>query len=266
MKEGMVVKIARWCVGLMTITLLGADGSTSLKAQRFINVIEIRDYLLKPGERDEFVRFFNQAIVKQQDSMGGYVLAQFSLRDSADNFVWIRGFSNMQSRSRFHKDFYYSSYWKSIRTKTNSMLLDSYNVNLLKPIRISGTTIDSLSSVSPDVFDFEGGICVADYFIASADRKQLIDVMARLYIPLMTQVAAQPISFWICEPSYNDYLPQHVYQEEKLLVILASYSDYPDYQTKIQWLNNQLPKSDQLELQRNIRIHHSQVLYPHVRE
>lgn len=253
-------------MALVTITLLVVGGSTLLKAQCLINVIEIRDYLLKPGQRDEFVRFFNQAIVKQQDSLGGHVLAQFSLRDSVDNFVWIRGFSDMQSRSRFHKEFYYSSYWKSIRAKANSMLLDSYNVNLLKPIRILGTTIDSLSGVSSDVFDFEGGICVADYFIASAYRKQLIDVMARLYIPLLTKVARQPISFWICEPSYNDYLPQHVYQEEKLLVILASYSNYQDYQTKMQWLNNQLPKNDQSEILRSIRSHHTQVLYPHVRE
>ena len=49
--------------------------------------------------------------------------------------MWLRGFSNMESRHRALEAFYDGPVWAAHRTDTNDTMLDSDDVLLLKPAR-----------------------------------------------------------------------------------------------------------------------------------
>ena len=44
-----------------------------------MSVIELRNYLLKPGMRDRFNAYFSEHFVDSQNSRGGYVLEKYGV-------------------------------------------------------------------------------------------------------------------------------------------------------------------------------------------
>jgi hypothetical protein len=186
----------------------------------------------------------------------------FSLKDSTDNFVWFRGFPDMAARSHFMKDFYYSDYWKSIRGKTNRMLVDSYNVNLLKPVVIRELQIDTTSGVSIQQLNANGRVGVAEYFIAKTDRNKLLNLLIQAYQSHEANSGINSPSIWICESAFNDYKPQHVYQEKKLVLIMTFYKDEQEYylvtERRQQLMNDALRK----QMSEQVAVRHVQILHP----
>lgn len=100
-----------------------------------VKSIELRNYTLLSGMRDQFSFYMDRVIIPKQGELGGHLMNAFSLNKADDHYVWIRGFEDMQSRSKFMKDFYYSDYWRKTAAECNSMLMDSYDVHLLNPCR-----------------------------------------------------------------------------------------------------------------------------------
>ena len=58
-----------------------------------LSVLELRQYTLKPGRRDELVELFDREFVTGQEACGMRVLGQFLDADDPDRFVWLRGFA-----------------------------------------------------------------------------------------------------------------------------------------------------------------------------
>jgi hypothetical protein len=96
-------------------------------------VVELRQYKIVPGKREEFIPFFEQEFVETQDKAGMPLIGQFRDLDDADRFVWLRSFSDMAERQRALTDFYTGPVWKAHRDRANPMLDDNDNVLLLKP-------------------------------------------------------------------------------------------------------------------------------------
>ena len=61
-------------------------------------VIELRQYTLRPGQRDVLVELFDRQFVESQEALGMRIVGQFRDLDRADRFVWLRGFADMDSR------------------------------------------------------------------------------------------------------------------------------------------------------------------------
>src|SRR4051812_9602616 len=99
-----------------------------------LNVFEIRNYLLQPHMREHFIDYFEANFITTQTAVNMHVLGQFRLLGEPDHYVWIRGFTNMQSRSDGLQGFYEGPVWKKHRTTTNGMIIDSDNVHLLRPL------------------------------------------------------------------------------------------------------------------------------------
>jgi hypothetical protein len=64
-----------------------------------IGVIELRQYQLVPGRRDELIDIFDSYLVEPQEECGMRILGQFHDLDRPDWFVWLRGFQDMTSRT-----------------------------------------------------------------------------------------------------------------------------------------------------------------------
>jgi len=99
-----------------------------------IKVIELRNYLIKPNTRDRFIEYFKRHFVESQNASGGFVLGTFRIKTEAQRFFWIRGFSEMNSRSRFLPEFYGGEVWKAFGAQANEMMLEWHHVHLLKPL------------------------------------------------------------------------------------------------------------------------------------
>ena len=63
-------------------------------------VVELRQYTTHPGTRDTLTRVFEQHLIEDQERCGMRVLGQFRDLGDPDRFVWLRGFANMEARTR----------------------------------------------------------------------------------------------------------------------------------------------------------------------
>jgi hypothetical protein len=98
-------------------------------------VVELRQYTLKPGQRDVLIDIFDRHFVESQESVGMTVIGQFRDRRRADRFVWLRGFPDMDIRRKALEAFYEGPTWAQHKTDANDTMLDSNDVLLLKPAR-----------------------------------------------------------------------------------------------------------------------------------
>lgn len=96
-------------------------------------VVELRQYTLRGGRRDELITLFDREFVESQEALGVRVIGQFRDLDDADRFVWLRGFANMDERRGALEAFYGGPVWQAHRQAANATMLDSDNVLLLKP-------------------------------------------------------------------------------------------------------------------------------------
>jgi hypothetical protein len=77
--------------------------------------LELRQYTLKPGQRDALIALFDRHFVESQEALGMTIVGQLRDRRRADRFVWIRGFSDMQSRHTALEQFYGGPVWAEWR-------------------------------------------------------------------------------------------------------------------------------------------------------
>jgi hypothetical protein len=96
-------------------------------------VIELRQYTLKPGQRDVLVDVFEREFVESQETLGMFLPGMFRDADNPDRFVWLREFADMDARGKALPAFYYGPVWQAHRNVANDTMLDSDNVLLLKP-------------------------------------------------------------------------------------------------------------------------------------
>jgi NIPSNAP protein len=109
----------------------------ALPAARLVTppIVELRQYSLVPGCRDELVELFDKYFLDAQEDAGIDVLGQFLDLDDPDRFVWLRGFSSMSARLDGLRAFYGGPIWREHRDQANATMLDSDNVLLLRPVQ-----------------------------------------------------------------------------------------------------------------------------------
>jgi hypothetical protein len=96
-------------------------------------VVELRQYTLRPGQRDVLIELFDREFVESQEAAGMAIVGQFRDLDDPDRFVWIRGFGSMPSRAEALAAFYGGPVWKQHAAAANATMIDSDNVLLLRP-------------------------------------------------------------------------------------------------------------------------------------
>jgi hypothetical protein len=96
-------------------------------------IAELRQYVLKPGRRDELIDLFDSEFVETQEALGMAVLGQFRDLDRPDMFVWLRGYpDDMEARRTALTAFYGGPTWKQHGPAANATMIDSDDVLLLR--------------------------------------------------------------------------------------------------------------------------------------
>ena len=111
-------------------------------------VVELRQYTLRPGQREVLIDLFDREFVESQEAEGMAVVGQFRDLDDPDRFVWIRGFGSMPARARALAGFYGGPVWKANSAAANATMIDSDNVLLLRRVN-PGATGDKARDIDP---------------------------------------------------------------------------------------------------------------------
>lgn len=253
---------------LTAVMLLPSSGARSqmknitkavTAADQPIRVLELRNYVTKPGQRDKFIEYFEANFIDSQNALGGYILGQFTVEGAEDNFFWIRGFNDMASRSRYLPEFYRGAFWKQHRDDANDMLVNNDNVHLLKPLSPSEGHGDA--AVSSNEFANQKGLVVIDYYVANTRLKELTEFFRSKYLPFLKRndVSTSP---WVSELTENDFPGLPVFQDKNLLVTITPYRDEAEYRLKLKQMNADSGRKLTAELREIVTTRTTLILHP----
>lgn len=165
-------------------------------------IVELRQYTLHPDARETLVRVFEEHFIEGQERCGMRIIGQFRDLGDPDRFVWIRGFPDMEARTRALEAFYGGPVWKEHGPVANATMIDHTNVLLLKPAgpRL-GFRFDPRLRPPPDAVETPGGLVVAtihhlavpaspDVVASLRDERESAPVLAEL----VTEPARNPVA------------------------------------------------------------------------
>jgi len=93
-------------------------------------IVEVRTYRIKPGRRDEFIKFFESRSVPALRSHEMKVLGPLLDLENPDAFVWLRSFPSLEERERMKTAFYEGELWKDELEAIVMPMLESFDVVL----------------------------------------------------------------------------------------------------------------------------------------
>ena len=87
-------------------------------------IFELRQYRLKPGQRERWVKWMEEKIIPYQVSLGVTVLGSFIAEDDPDLYVWLRRFASEEERERLYAVMYESPTWiNEIKPVNDGMII-----------------------------------------------------------------------------------------------------------------------------------------------
>jgi hypothetical protein len=184
-------------------------------------VIELRRYVLEPGQREVMIEIFDRCFVESQEELGIRVVGQFRVGGQPDLFAWIRGFPDMPSRARSLEAFYgESAAWGQNKDAANATMIDFSNVLLLKPAgRSPGFVLDPADRPGPEAPDVNGGVIVAEIYPSErAVADELITEFESDVIPELRRSGIVPLAHFVTEPSVNTFPRLPVREGENVFV------------------------------------------------
>ena len=74
---------------------------------------ELRQYRMRPGQRDAWLKLMEEEIVPFQISKGMVIAGMFTGEEDKDLFVWLRRFESEEERERLYEAVYQHDTWKN---------------------------------------------------------------------------------------------------------------------------------------------------------
>ncbi len=196
-----------------------------------IQVIELRNYLLKPGSTNSFNTYFSNHFVQPMREMGVEILGKFNLENKTNRFIWIRGYESMQQRKKFLPDFYLkSAVWKKYKKGANELIRNSDHVYLLRPLQIGHTIEDTNTGINSNIFFNDKNFVVIDLYIANTRLHELITFYNNNYFPILQSLGMQT-TLWVSEMAENDFPQLPVFQNKDLLATISFYQNESEYKS-----------------------------------
>jgi quinol monooxygenase YgiN len=188
-------------------------------------VVELRQYTLRPGQRDVLIDLFDREFVESQEAAGMAVVGQFRDLDDPDRFVWIRGFGDMPARARALAAFYGGPAWKAHSAEANATMIDSDNVLLLRPVTAQSGFPAPAAARLPAGATPAGSsrILVTLYYRDHPFDQAFADLFDRQARPALIEAGATPLACLQTEHAENTFPALPVRTGENVFVCLARF-------------------------------------------
>ena len=180
------------------------------------NLIELRQYTLYGGRRDELITLFEREFIEPQDALGARVLGLFRDFDDPDRFVWLRGFAGMAARFDALTAFYGGPVWQAHRAAANATMVDSDNVLLL---RIAGGAWPSPRSSGPDSL-----VRLAIHYLGGVDPAAFLDFFGRSLAPAIAAAGGSVETVLLTNGEPNTFPRLPVREAEPALIWLSRFA------------------------------------------
>jgi len=179
-------------------------------------ILELRQYTLHPGRRDELIELFGREFVAPQEAVGMTIAGQFRDLDNPDRFVWLRSFADMGSRRAGLEAFYGGPVWKGHRDAANATMIDSDNVLLLRPANASsGFARANGKFVIASVHSFD----------AVDAPERFAEVFEKELAERVQSAGGSILGSFVTERSENNFPALPVREGENVFVWFASFAD-----------------------------------------
>lgn len=116
-------------------TISYGDWSEALRKERTM-FFELRQYRMRAGQREKWVKFMEEEIIPYQVSKGMVIVGSFVGQEEEDLYVWIRRFESEEERKRQYEAVYESDHWKNVIAPQVPMMIDR---EAIKVSRIEAT-------------------------------------------------------------------------------------------------------------------------------
>ncbi len=213
---------------LVGINQMHRHGITASAAPRAApaccQVLELRQYFLKPGGRDALVRLFDREFIETQEAVGMHVVGEFGDDDDPDRFVWLRGFADMPARKQGLTAFYGGPAWKRFGKAAAATMIDSDDVLLLRPVD-PPRGFDDLPSTRPL---FGAGappafVTATIYHLRPGARTAFPGFFSTVLRPALRIAGVVPRATFQTEHAPNNYPELPIRAGEDVFVWFASY-------------------------------------------
>ena len=201
-------------------------------------IVELRQYTLYPGMRDELITLFEQRFIESQEEVGISIVGQFRDINDANRYVWIRGFDDMEARRKALGDFYFGPVWQAHRTQANATLYDNDNVLLLRPAASGSGFVVDPARRKPMGDETPGGDFVVGtiYSFESEVPREFVDQFERELIPIFERSGARVLARYVSESSKNTFERLPVRENDNVFVWFAVFADRAAYDRYIEML------------------------------
>jgi len=206
-----------------------------MSTKTYSPIIELRQYTLHTGKRDDLIELFDREFVETQEAVGIQVIGQFRDLDDPNRFVWLRGFNDMPARAQSLNAFYGGPVWKAHREAANATMIDSDNVLLLRPVHpTSGFSLKNEERGAFDSTMTTSGFLIGTihYFDTEVDS-EFISCFENKIKPTLTDAGASILAYFVTEDSANNFPALPVRENENVFVWFGGFPDQAEYENYV---------------------------------
>jgi NIPSNAP len=184
-----------------------------------LSVVELRQYTLRGGRREDLISLFEREFIDPQEAAGAHVLGTFRDLDDLDRFVWMRGFQDMPRRQVALEAFYTGAVWQANSHAANATMLDSDNVLLLRCLP------ESAGLLEPRRPTPSGIVRVNIHSLAEVPSQAFAEFFASAMRPMITEAGGTVLAELVSETQTNDFKRLPVREHESVFVWVARFAD-----------------------------------------
>jgi hypothetical protein len=226
-------------------------------------VVELRQYTLKPGQRETLIGIFDSQFVEGQEDAGMTIIGQFRDLDRPDMFLWLRGFDDMAARKNALTAFYGGPVWTAHRDAANATMIDSDDVLLLKPawpgagFDLSGSRRGALPEHGKPSADnrLTGIVVIQIHHLRPGTEADFTGAFEADAVPILAAAGARVLGAFITEHAENSFPRLPVRLGENVFISVtgfdsaeaharyeAAFANSPKWQAFLQAVQSEIAK------------------------
>lgn len=196
--------------------------SSPIRLEAAPPVLELRQYLLHRGRRDELIELFDREFVEAQEATGMRVVGQFRDIDRPNHFVWLRGFDDHAARRAGLPAFYDGPVWARHGPAAAATMIDSDDVHLLRTSAEPATRLHIRSTSDRDAEADRGVALIVVAHRRAGQQAAHDDAVRRIVIPRVERAAEfSTAGLFETDPTENTF-PRLPVRPSNVLVWIAT--------------------------------------------